>query len=420
MIMSKADRTHGQRQPPAVVVGLDCMTGLQTARILAARVPVIGIARRRGHPCTRTRVCDQILYADTSGPGLIEALTALGQRLERPAALFPCTDGSVLQISDCRSQLQEQFLFRLPEAETVRTLTDKRAFHALALQHGFHLPVTRWLNSRDEALQAIGQMPYPCVLKPAMKTPEWEVRTKAKAFKIGSPSQLLEAYDRCSAWGVALVAQQWIEGGDEDLYSCNCYFDRSGQPLVTFVAKKLRQWPPRVGTSCLGQECRNDEALQQTLRFFRIASLRGLGYLELKRDRRNGRSYLIEPNIGRPTGRSAIAEAGGVDLLHTAYCEMTGQPLPANRSQQYGGVKWVFLRRDLQSACHYWRRGELSLAEWWKSWRGRKAFALWSLSDPLPFFFDLLRAVGLAFKKMLHGRMGRRNWDHRPLRLRTE
>ena len=40
-----------------------------------------------------------------------------------------------------------------------------------------------------------------------------------------------------------------------------------------------------------------------------------LGYVEAKRDVRTGRHYLIEPNIGRPTGRSAIAEAGGVELL---------------------------------------------------------------------------------------------------------
>jgi hypothetical protein len=43
-------------QPPnAVVIGLDSVTGLQTARILSKHnVPVIGIAKDRGHYCCKT------------------------------------------------------------------------------------------------------------------------------------------------------------------------------------------------------------------------------------------------------------------------------------------------------------------------------------------------------------------------------
>ena len=39
------------------------------------------------------------------------------------------------------------------------------------------------------------------------------------------------------------------------------YFGAGGRPLVTFVARKVRQWPPDIGTSASGEECRNDEVL---------------------------------------------------------------------------------------------------------------------------------------------------------------
>ena len=166
------------------------------------------------------------------------------------------------------------------------------------------------------------------------------------------------------------------------------------------MARKLRQWPPEAGSSCLGEEVRNDVVLETTLDLFQRLGYRGLGYLEMKRDVRTGKHYIIEANVGRPTGRSAIAEAGGVPLLYTAYCDSMGLPLPENREQQYSGAKWIDLRHDFQSAWTYWRRGQLTLGDWVASVRGRKGYAVFSLRDPLPFLADLWRAVTLAGRRL--------------------
>ena len=187
--------------------------------------------------------------------------------------------------------------------------------------------------------------------------------------------------------------QEWIEGGDDSLYSCNCYFNAKSEPLVTFVARKIRQWPPGIGYSSLGEEVRDDFVRDATIRLFGGVNYHGLGYVEFKRDAVSGKSYIIEPNVGRPTGRSAIAEAGGVELLYTMYCDLLGLPLPAEREQRYVGAKWVDLRHDFQSALHYWRKGELSLADWRRSWRGKKAYAYFAANDPMPFLYDLYRAT---------------------------
>jgi predicted ATP-grasp superfamily ATP-dependent carboligase len=110
----------------------------------------------------------------------------------------------------------------------------------------------------------------------------------------------------------------------------------------------------------------------------------------MKRDERSGKYFIVEPNVGRPTGRSATAEAGGVELLYTMYCDALGLPLPMNREQKYTGVKWIYWRRDLQSALYRWWHGELTLTEWRQSWRGRKAYAVFSWRDPLPFLMDIV------------------------------
>jgi D-aspartate ligase len=396
-----------EKMPYAVVAGLDCFTGLQTARILRARgVPVIGVASDPGNFCCRTRVCERIIAADTTNTELIRALETLGSELTSRAVLFPCTDQSVSLISKHRQQLLGSYHVQLPRAETVEMLMDKISFYAYAQEQGLPIPRTFLLHDRAEAERAAAALSYPCILKPPRRSPAWQQNTKTKAFKLDTADEFLRTYDQCASWADVLMAQEWIEGSDADLYSCNCYFGADGEPLVTFIARKLRQWPPETGTSCLGEEVRNDVVLQESLRLFRGVNYLGLGYVEMKRDRRTGAHYIIEPNIGRPTGRSAIAEAGGVELLYTMYCDAVGKPLPANREQLYRGAKWIYWRKDIQSAWYYWRRGDLSLREWWQSWRGRKFSAVFSWSDPAPFIFDLLAAAGAAMH--VRDRLGRR------------
>lgn len=376
-------------KPYAIVIGLDCITGLQTARILAKRgVPVIGIARDLDHYCCQTNACEQKYAADVKTEAFIELLESLGPSFEQKAVLVPCTDMSVLLISRYRDRLRKWYRFGLPDEQVVETLLDKIAFYTYAAQTGLPIPATFFLRSRADAEQAAGRLNYPCILKPPMKSPRWEANTSKKVFKLESREEFLACYDRCSSWADILMVQDWIEGPDANLYSFNGYFDAQSQPLVTFTARKIRQWPPETGTSCLGEEVRNDEVLEASISLFRSAGYHGLGYVEMKRDARTGRHYIIEPNIGRPTGRSAIAEFGGVELVYTMYCDLTGLPLPENRVQQFRGTKWIYLRRDLQSAFHYWRKGQLSPGGWLRSIWGIRQDAVFSWSDLRPFLAD--------------------------------
>ena len=379
--------------PPAVVVGRDCATGLQTARILAARgVPVIGVVRDPGHPCARTNVCERIVSADTGGPELVAALRALGPVLPARAVLVPCTDMSVLLASRHREELASWYHILLPAPDVVEMLVDKARFYSFAQREGLPLPPTFLLRSRAEAADAARALCYPAMLKPAVKTPEWERHTRAKVYQVGDAAELLRLYDRCAPWTDTLIAQEWIAGVDTDHYTCNAYFAEGGAPLATLTTRKLRQWPPSGGQACLSVEVDDDAVRAATIRLFGGVRHRGLAYLEMKRDARTGAYLIIEPNVGRPTGRSATAETAGVELLYTMYCDAHGWPLPEHRVQTFRRTKWIYLRRDLQSALYHWRRRELTLGEWLQSMRGVSLEALFSWRDPVPFWADIWRA----------------------------
>lgn len=385
--------------PHAIVVGLDSITGLQTARILSRRgVPVIAITKDLNHFCCHTNVCAQILKTDTDTEELIFTLEELGPTLKERAVLFPCSDTSVLVISRYRDRLQKWYYILLPADEVIEMMIDKVKFYRFAQEKGFPISDTYFLASRDDAEEAARKLTFPVILKPPYRPDEWRKHTKEKAFKVANADELLAIYDQCCKWTDILIVQEWIHGADINHITCNCYFNSASESLVTFTSRKLRQWPQKTGQGCLGEAYPDDIVAGETVRLYKSVDFRGLAYLEMKLDEKSGKYFIIEPNVGRPTGRSATAEANGVELLYTMYCDALGWPLPKDRDQKGGNVKWIYLRQDIQSALYSWLHGELTLREWLRSLRGRKWDAVFSWNDPIPFWYDLWRVVGLLVK----------------------
>jgi D-aspartate ligase len=378
--------------PPAIVIGLDSITGLQTARLLARRdIPVVGIARSADHPSCRTSACDRLVVA-AAGEDLVDVLERLARTFAEPPVLVPCTDLSVLALSEHRDRLAA-YRSVLPARGVVERLVDKAAFQLLAEHEGLPIARTTVVSSRADAERAAASLRYPCVLKPTVKTERWLSATSAKVLKAADADALLRHYDTCRGWADTLIAQEWVEGPDTAHVTCNAYFDVDGRPHLTFVSRKLRQWPLEGGVGCLSEECREDEVCAVATRLFQRAGHRGLAYLEMKRDGRDGRYVIIEPNVSRPTGRSAAADAAGIDLVYAHYCDALDWPLPPRTPQAHGRAKWIYLRQDLQAAASHWRRGTLTGADWLRSLRGVRHDAVFSWRDPGPFLADL--AVGV-------------------------
>jgi D-aspartate ligase len=328
---------------------------------------------------------------------LIQALEGLGSTFAQKAVLVPCTDLSVLTISRHRTELDNAYWIALPDNDVVELLTDKARFYAYAEDRGLPIPRTVLLASREDAEEAAASLTLPCVIKPPLKTQLWDQHARDKAYKVRTREEFLAVYDEVGELATPLLAQEWISGTEGEHFTCNCYFDRQARPLVTFVTRKIRQWPPQTGAGSLAIECRNDVVVEETVRLFSAVGFWGLAYLEMKRDAKTGKHLIIEPNAGRPTGRSATAEAAGVELLYAMYCDVLDLPLPEeNLTQPFVGVKWIYFGRDIRSAFYYWRRDELSVGAWLNSLRGRKVDAVFSWRDPLPFWFDAWRAVALA------------------------
>ena len=273
----------------------------------------------------------------------------------------------------------------LPTSDVVDTLLRKDTFATHAARHD--IPISTILVTDADGASRVGdELGFPCVVKPPVKTPEWERRV-GKVATIRSEAEWRHRWPNLLALARPLVVQAWVAGGEDHLLSCNAYAFADGREPVTFVSRKLRQWPRGTGTTSLGEVVDEPEVADLTRRLLATVPYHGLLYVEAKRDP-DGRLVVIEPNIGRPTGRSALAEASGVELLLTLYHDVLGLP-PVPSQLRRTDVKWIHWRRDLQSAATAWRAAELSVPEWRRSVRGPKTRAVIDPHDLRPFLGEL-------------------------------
>jgi D-aspartate ligase len=384
--------------PPAVVVGAD-INGLGVVRSLAReQVPVFLVDTDRSHPSMRTRYARKITFPALAGPALVGSLLALRERFACDPVLFLTQEATVEAVSGAMASIATAFRISMPAAPIMQQLMDKAQFQMLAQGHGFAVPRAVHLR-RAEDLARADMLDYPCILKPVTKTPAY-VRRFKRAYKVENPTQLRAIFSEIDG-AAEMIAQEWIEGGDEQIYFCLQYRPRDSGASIGFSGRKLRSWPPETGgtASCLRAAEHGDEIARLTRAFFDAVGFFGIGSMEFKRDTRTGQFLMIEPTVGRTDYQEEVATLNGVNIPYAVYCGEIGRsaapPRPTPRA-----AAWAVNRVDRWSAdARPDRRRDFP--------RGvRRYDALWRADDPLPWCCSTGRRVAarIASLKPLLGR----------------
>jgi predicted ATP-grasp superfamily ATP-dependent carboligase len=314
---------------PAVVVQGSGLNALGVIRSLALeRVAIRLVDRHEGGPAIHSRYAKPQLYrcedADADD-ALIRALQSAVQEFDAPPVLLLTQEAAVAAVSKHRARLAGRFRVELPDADTVADLTDKQRFQLRAEALGFPVPRAAHI---DNDVAAASTLTYPCILKPAHKSEHWE-RTHKKAYRFENFADL-EIFWRGVEQKPPFIVQEWIEGGDADVYFTLVQRGADGT-RIAFTGRKIRQWPPLVGgtASCMPAPEVAAELDALTQRFFDAVGLIGLASMEYKRDSRNGRFVMVEPTIARTDYQEEVATLNGVNLVQAAYRSIAGlEPLP--------------------------------------------------------------------------------------------
>jgi D-aspartate ligase len=312
----------------AVVAGLD-LNGLGVLRSLGAvGVPVAAVDSNLSQESASTRFGAKLRVRALSGVDFITDLLNLRNRFKTNPVLILTQEASVATVSAARDRLRPAYHFTMPSNTLMEELMDKRRFQGLAECLGYPMPSALALSGAA-SMDEVKRLRFPCVMKPAAKSREYGAKF-AKAYKVATPDDVERLWAAMRPVTSDVIVQEWIEGTDADVYFCLQHRAANGGGSVSFVGRKTCQWPSLVGgtATCIPAPDANATLTAMTDEFFSAIGFVGLCSMEYKRDRRDGKFYMVEPTVGRTDYQEEIATLNGVNIPFALYCSELGMPTP--------------------------------------------------------------------------------------------
>lgn len=391
-----------QGRPPAVLLGdlnmLRCFVGSDVPVVLASTDPEEVTLRSR-HAHTK-----RLIAPFTKTEAAIADLVRLARPHGERPALFYGNDEQLLFISRHRERLQPYYRFRMPDAELIEKLVDKRLFATLADEVGIPVPKTACSRDVSSADEVLARLPLPVVIKPNVHI-GW---FKHKALQLGGPRKALRAdtadefrklYDEVSQHTQDFVVQQYIPGGEDLIYSYHTYADEHGNALGEFVGKKIRTFPREAGLSTYLSLVKDPRVIELGRDVIKRLSFVGPVKIDMKLDPRTNQLYVLELNP-RFNLWHYLGSVSGVNLPQLAYADLVGAPVSVPTDYRTN-VRWLSFGNDLRSFLRSYRpSGELDVKGYLRSFDAPLVYDVFSWDDPLPFV-AAMTGYGKALGKKL-------------------
>ncbi len=324
----------------------------------------------------------------------LDFILGLGRQFSGPAVLIPTSDELAELVAENREELSRSFLFPQVDVETVRGLASKKDMHGIAREHGIPTPKTLFPTREEDVLVFRKEVTFPVMLK-AIHGNRLEARTGLKMVRVNSEDELLESYRALEdADSPNLMIQEYIPGGDDQVYIFNGYFDAQSECQAGFTGRKIRQYPVHVGAASLGLCAWYEDVARMTTRFMKELSYQGILDIGYRLDPRDGQYKVLDinPRVGQAF-RLFVAE-NDLDVIRALYLDLTRQEIPPAVPRE--GRRWLIEDYDVLASIDYQKEGTLAVREWARSFRGVEEAAWFCWKDPIPFLLQFGRFLGRA------------------------
>jgi D-aspartate ligase len=380
------------------VLILNCRIGaLGIMRSLGSLgVPLYGVDDDKNAPSFASRYCrgKYVKMLNEERPQeYLDYIMNMGKQLGGRAVLIPTSDELSVFVAEYADVLSEFFLFPRNTSALVKGLMSKEGMYCLATEHGVptaHTVFPRILRDVTEYSEGAA---FPVMLKGILGN-RLQARSGVKMKIVHTREELIEAYKKLEDPDLPnLMIQEYIPGGDDQIYIFNGYFNGQSDCPAGFTGHKIRQFPVHVGCASLGICKWNEEVAGITTRFMKTLGYRGILDIGYRFDPRNGKYKVLDinPRVGQAF-RLFVAE-DGMDVVRALYNDLTGQPVKCGPPRE--GRKWLIEDFDIISSLHYYQEGSLGFADWLSSFKGVEEGAWFSWKDPVPF----LKMAGRLLKK---------------------
>jgi D-aspartate ligase len=389
---------RGGRSSGALVVG-GAHGALALVRSLGRRgIPVWYVTD--DHPIAKhSRYTERsFTWGGPDDDGAIEFLKNLAREHQLEGwVLIAAGDAELRVLSQHHAELSTIFRVTVPPWETVRWTHDKRLTYERAAALGIDYP--RGYDPHDLQELAALDCRFPVVLKPTVRE-QRNAFTRAKAWRVDDRAALLARYQEAAAMvgERAIVLQELIPGGGSSQFSYAAVWHR-GEPVASLVARRSRQYPIDFGyTSTFVETIEQPDVEAAACRFLRSIQYSGLVEVEFKRDHRDGSFKLLDVNA-RAWTWNALGSIAGVDFAHVLWRLAVGDTVAPVRC--HASVAWMHGSRDILAAALEMMVGNLSPADYLRSWHKPLVFAAFAKDDLMPGLVDLPLAAARVLGRFL-------------------
>ena len=307
--------------------------------------------------------------------------------------LVPISTLSIEVIACHASSLGSKIRFYVPDLDIFRAANDKGTTTSIAEEIGIPIPKTYHGLDPDivEEWSRDAKIRFPLVVKFSSDRRETLWNPADRYRIVSSSEELAREYRRMYRVGDYPLIQEYIRGPGYGFFSLA---GLSGDPIITFCHRRLREYPISGGPSTLCESVRDEELIDLGAKMLRALKLKGLAMVEFKLDQQTNEYKFLEINP-RFWGSLPLALRCGVNF--PAYLVQMALGVKPHRNWDYPlGVKVRFLPADFLAAFDTWR---MSKDSYFAMQYFRELFDL-SIRDGMMESDDLMPLVAFIRSKL--------------------
>lgn len=305
---------------------------------------------------------------------IVDCLLRIKDQFSSRPLILITSDEYAVEISNRREELHKYYKFMLPSKEIVEKSMEKTRFAKYAIEKNLDIPLSFHVQNESELKKIKYKLKFPFIVKPYL----------THSTKVNNEKELEELIKRLNPINYkALIVQEWVKGNDDQIYYCFLLFDRNSNPVASYLAQKLRQWPIAYGTTSLSISIKNEELVRKSIEIFKDLHMIGFCSIEYKEDIKNGKYYIMEPTVGRFNQQIAATMASGVNFPEKLIKLIENQIV--DDDQQINGIYWINEINDYLSYKNSENKKYGYLSNYLKN--SIRVFFNWN--DPLPVIAEL-------------------------------
>ena len=205
-----------------------------------------------------------------------------------PGVLLACSDLAAELLGKLKTEGYSHHHLIVPTSETTEILNDKKLECQSMEEGGITLPKTYYELATDVPDA------FPIIIKP--RTFREYAVLGAKNVIVNTRAELEEFRERFRGKLERFIAQEVIEGDDDNLWVCNVTFGLNKELSACFVFNRLGTMPSHYGVTSLAISRENQVLRDECAKIGKALNYSGPAMIEFKKDQNSGNYFYIETN----------------------------------------------------------------------------------------------------------------------------